>query len=88
MLPYSTFRIAGALGTECCLRTLGGDREACLLLPLTRVSLLLLLLLLLLAPLVGRELDLGVVKEGQKERERERKRKRDTERERGRKGRD
>ena len=64
MLPYSTFRIAGALGAECCLRTLGGDREACLLLPLTRVSLLL-LLLLLLAPLVGRELDLGVVKEGQ-----------------------
>ena len=47
--------MAGALDTVCCLETLGGDREACLFVPLVRESLLLLELLLFLD---GRESDL------------------------------
>lgn len=49
--------MAGALDTVCCLEALGGDREACLFVPLARESLLLLLLELLLF-LDGRESDL------------------------------
>lgn len=46
MLLYSTFRIPGAPEAGC-FGPLGGDRDACLFVPLILESLLLLLLLLL-----------------------------------------